>query len=343
MKKTILVVLIVSLLTAGLCGCGSGFVRNESSAAAERQSVPGNLAVYGGEDIGFSFLYPYGLSVSWNEADGACISSGEGKIPYVLVSKTGKSGMTPEKYFRASDRQMLKEFDYVQSSSIHEVPLGEKTLYMTRYQCSTGSTQLCIDRYIELYSDCYIQYTAVTNTAEEMNTALYYAATTLSPEAGSYVGEYSASLTAWAQADTGLSIQLPDMLELRELTIGYLASGNDALLLAVVCTEDDNGNPIYNRQNFMDCAAADPDFVAGYIGADSTVFGAGDTVTINGREFYAYPMTMQTADEHFTGEIFLANAEENGCVVLCYAVRDDSARFDALAELCLQSVYTVEY
>lgn len=64
---------------------------------------------------------------------------------------------------------------------------------------------------------------------------------------------------------------------------------------------------------------------------------------INGKEFYAYSMTMRTADESFSGEIFLANADENGCIVVCYAVKDGSSRFNELSELCLKSVDTVEY
>ena len=343
MKKIISVILLVSLLAVELCGCGTGFAVNDFTLPEDRSSAPGALAVYGGEDIDFSFLYPYDMRVTWNEVDGACISHEDGKIPYVLVNKTFKEGMTPEKYFKSSDKQILKEFDSVQSSTIHQVPLKNKTLYMTRYQCLSGSTQIIIDRYIEIYPDCYIQYTSVTNTADEMNTALYYAATTLSPVPGSYFGEYSAKMTAFSQEDTGISIQLPDMLYTQELTIGYLASCNDALLLSVICTQDDNGEPIYNRQNFMDRAAADPGFVAGYIGADSTVFGAGDKKMINGKEFYSYPMTLETAGEHFSGEILLANANENGCIMVCYAVKDDSPRFDSLTDLCVRSVNTVEY
>ena len=343
MKKRTAVLLVAFILIAGLSGCGTDFVKNEASLPEERESAPAAFSVYGGEDIGFSFLYPYEMNVSWNNEDGACISYEDGRIPYVLVKKTDKKNMTPERYFKASDKQILKNFDNVQSSTIHEVPLEEKTLYMTRYQCDMDGAQIYIDRYVEIYSDCYIQYTAVMNAADEMNTPLYYAAMTLSPEEGRYVGEYSEKLTPFSQEDTGLSIELPEMLDVRELTIGYLAIGDDALLLAVKCTEDDNGNPIYNRQNFMDRAAENPDFVAGYIGADSTSFGAGTKRTINGKEFYAYSMTMQTGEAYFTGEIFLANADENGCIVVCYAVKDESSRFDALSELCLESVDTFEY
>lgn len=355
MKRIIAVFLLISLLTAGLCGCSaggpvqqiisktSGFETNDFSLPESRLNVPDALDVYGGEDIGFSFLYPYGMEVSWNEEDGACISYEDGQIPYVLINKTDKKGMTPEKYFHASDKQILKRFDKVQSSTIHEVPLEEKTLYMTRYQCTEGDSQVYIDRYIEIYPDCYIQYTAITNTADEMNTAVYYASTTLSPEAGCYLGEYSEEFVTFIQGDTGISIQLPKMLDTKELTIGYLATSNDALLLAVVCVEDDDGNPIYNRQNFMDRASENPDFVASYIGADSTTFGSGTKKMINGKEFYAYPMTMRTADECYSGAIYLANADENGCVMVCYAVKDESSRFDPLSELCLKSVDTFEY
>ena len=45
----------------------------------------------------------------------------------------------------------------------------------------------------------------------------------------------------------------------------------------------------------------------------------------------------------FMVKSFLANADENGCIVVCYAVKDGSLRFNALSELCLKSVDTVEY
>lgn len=343
MKRIFPVILLVILIAAFLGGCGKNHAQNEFSLPENRKNVPAALEVYGGEDIGFSFLYPYGMNVSWNDEDGACISNDDGKVPYVLVNKTAKNNMTPEKYFKSSDKQILKEFDKVQSSKIHEVPLNGKTLYMTRYQCMSGNSPLVIDRYIEIYQKCYFQYTVISNTADEMNTAMYYVATTLSPEPECYFGEYSEKLAAYSQDDTGISMQLPVMFDIRELTLGYLASCNDAIMLAVKCTEDDNGDPIYNRQNFMDAAASDPNFVAGYVGADSTVFGSGSKTIVNGREFYVYPMTMQTAGEKFTGEFYLANAEESGCIVVCYAVKDDGPRAEMLSELCLKSVNTVEY
>ena len=210
MKKITALITALSIMSAMLCGCGAIFDRgydiNSYTPPESVKSAPGALEVFGGEDTGFSFLYPYDMDVSWSDEDGACISSGEGKIPYVLVNKTEKKNMTPEKYFKASDRQILKEFDLVQSSTIHEVPLGKKTLYMTRYQCTAGEAEIYIERYVEIYKDCYIQYTAVTNTVGEMNTALYYASTTLSPEAGTYFGEYSEKLETRSQEDTGLAI-----------------------------------------------------------------------------------------------------------------------------------------
>ena len=343
MKRISSLILIFSMLTAILQSCGADFIQNEYTVSDEKESVPGVLNVFGGEDIGFSFLYPYEMNVLWNDNDGACISSGDGKIPYVLINKTNNRFMTPEWYFKSSDRQILKEFDNVKSSKIHEVILDGKTLYMTRYQCDMEGQTVYIDRYVEIYPKYCIQYTAVSKTAEEMNTVLYYAATTLSPEPGRYLGEYTEEMTQFMQDDTGLAIQIPEMLETRELTIGYIAAGTDAILLTVLCTEDDLGNPIYNRQNFMDRAEEEPNFVAGYIGADSTSFGAGAKKMINGNEFYAYSMTMLTGNEEFKGEIYLANADENGCIVVCYAVKDTSPRYDALSKLLLKAVNSIEY
>ena len=342
-RKRTTSVVIACLIVAFFSGCGTDFIKNEFTLPKYRENAPSSLEVYGGEDIGYSFLYPIDMNVTINEENDVCINNGDDKLQYVLIDKIEKVGMTPEKYFKSSDRQILKEFDNVRSSTIHEVPLGKKTLYMTRYQCISEGSDIIIDRYIEIYKDYYIQYTAVCNTADEMNTALYYAASTLSPESGYYVGEYSDITTNYLHPDTGISIQLPEMLDVRELTIGYFASYNDVIILSVLCTEDGNGNNVYNRQNFMDFAMADPNFVAAYLGADSTIFSSGTKETINGREFYVYPMIMQTEDESFSGEIFLANAEETGCIVVCYAVKENSPRFERLLRLCQKSVNSIKY
>lgn len=334
-------ILMASILL--LTGCGSQ-VKVNSEAMETGMAKPEAFSVYGGEDIGFSFLYPKGLATSYSKEDGAAIfGQNQGEAPYLLVHRTNEKGMTPEKYFKQCDKTITEALSEVQSTPIYEVPLGEKTLYMTRYVGKQNGAEVVIDRYLELYPKCYIQYTAVSGKEGEMNTALYYAAQTLRTNGDAYVGGFSEKLTGYEHPELALSISLPDMLEVKELTIGYFASSENVMLLCIESKLDDAGTPIYNRQDFMDRATRDPGFVAGYLGADSAEFAAGEEITLGGRSYYCYPMTLNDGGETYTGLLCLANAEETGCLLLCYAVRDGSPQEEKVREVCTKSLESIQY
>lgn len=335
MKKIIAAFALMCLLTS----CGGAGVINTSNTATG-MAVPSTLTVYGGEDMGFCFLYPKGMISDYNETDGVILYDGEeGTVPYLLVKKTDKKGMTPERYYSACEKQLLKEFNNVQYADTYQVPLGEKALYLTRYQCN----DLMFDRYLELCDDCYVEYTAVSSEKDELNTAVYYVAQTLTLEPAGYIGAYSTGMTDCTHSDSGISIQIPSMMEIKDLSMGYVASTNDATLLAIHCTEDDYGETIYNRQDFMDRAAADSEFVAGYLGAEAAEFGSGTEMIVNGNSFYCYPMTLVSGGEGYTGMIALANAPETGCIMVSYAVKDTYGQHENVSKLCEQALNSVKF
>ena len=107
--------------------------------------------------------------------------------------------------------------------------------------------------------------------------------------------------------------------------------------------QDDNGNAIYNRQDFIDRAAENPDFVASYLGADSAVFSEGRETQLAGRSFYCYPMTMTAGGREFSGQVCLANADETGVYLLCYGVRDGSPAAEELTQLCQASLESISF
>lgn len=122
-----------------------------------------------------------------------------------------------------------------------------------------------------------------------LNTELYYAITTLQVETNAYVGAYSDKLSFHRAEDLGLAIEIPDMLDTKELTIGYYASSDDAIMLTVWIEKDDDGKAIYNRQDFIDRASQSPVFVAGLLGADSASFTQGKEESYGGKSFTAIP------------------------------------------------------
>lgn len=64
---TVMILMAFILL---LTGCGSQ-VKVNSEAVETGMAKPEAFSVYGGEDIGFSFLYPKGLATSYSKEDGA--------------------------------------------------------------------------------------------------------------------------------------------------------------------------------------------------------------------------------------------------------------------------------
>lgn len=333
-KRTYLALaLFAAMCLALLSGCGGEV--NRATSADEPLEVAEGFYLYSGSDLGFSFLYPKGRAVGYTEEDGAYIYCGEeGEPPYVLVCRT-EGSTDPEKYFDAFTELMLDTFDPVASSEIHTVSVGGKSLYMARYIC--GGQKLIIDRYLEPYGGYYIQYTSMSYEECSLDTELYYAIYTLRPSDGAYAGAYSEKMTSKRNADTGITMDIPDMLSANELYVGFFARSEDAVLLSVYLDEDDEGKPIYNRQDFIDRAAVSNTFVADQLGADRVSFSEGVEETIDGRSFYCYPMRMTVGDEEYGGELRIASAEDTGCYLVCTAVRDGCAGHDGILKILTQS------
>lgn len=340
-KKTLLIEICSLLIIAALIILPSalrGYTVNKADKVSSL-SVPAPFALYSGKDIGFSFLYPEECRAGW-EDDSACVYYGDGKL---LVSRTDKKGMTPEKYFKSCDKLMLSTFQAIESTPIQEVPVGGKTLYLTRYKVGTGDGTLIIDRYLELYPSFYLQYTAMSPEANTLNTPVYYAIDTLRVSDGAYQGAFSEKMELHTNEEASISLRLPAMLTTEELTVGFISRGENCVLLAVFCDRDDAGNAIYNRQDFIDRAAGSPDFVAGYLGAESAVFSEGQETKLAGRSFYCYPMTMTAGGREFSGQVCLANADETGVYLLCYGVRDGSPAAAELTALCQESLESISF
>ncbi len=349
MKKKIIIIAAIAVVVLGIAAwiVLPEVLRHYELNTPDNEKdieVAETMSLFSGDDVGYSFLYPKGCYVDWEDDGSACVFAAEkGETPYVLVDRTNKRGMSPESYFKSSDKQMLNSFSSVESTPIQEVRLENKTLYLTRYLVSGGGGSFVIDRYFEPYRHCYIQYTAVSAEADILNTIVYYAASTLRMTEGAYHGAFTRKTTEYTHPDTGVTMKLPDMLETRELTIGTFSSNDNAVLLSVLCTADDEGKPIYNRQDFIDRAAASPYFVAGYLGADSAEFEEGDEQMIGGRSFYCYPMTMQAGGNTYTGTLCIGNTDETGVYLLCYAVREGAPEREKLTEMLVSSVESARF
>ena len=132
------------------------------------------------------------------------------------------------------------------------------------------------------------------------------------------------------------------MYKVNELTIGYMCTGKDVIMLTILCKSDDSGYPINNRDDFISRAMNDSNFMANYLGAEAVTFGDGAKETINGRDYFVYPMTMEGYDDYFDGKIYLGDAT-NGCMVICYGVARANKDKDEISKLFESSVKTLNY
>lgn len=343
MRKKITVLLFLTVLALGLTACNSSYVVNRPDTQ-KGKPITNGMELYESTDTDFCFLYPAGEVISYSEADGVAVYKDKtGNAPYLLIKKTDKKGMTPEKYFKASNEQMLDTFKQVASTKIYETPIDGKTLYMTRYVVSDDTKETVIERYIELYEDYYIQYTAVSEEIGELNTEVYYAIKTLSMEDDAYGDVFVDTFSRYIHPDTQMNIELPDVLTVSTLTIGYLASSDDAVMLCVTCSEDDDGNAIKNRDDFLAKASQNDRFVASYIGADAAEFGKGSVETIQGVEYYSYPMTLTFSNQIYSGKLVLADRPTGGCALGIYGVKDGCENYEEYLELCEEALSSMEY
>ena len=179
----------------------------------------------------------------------------------------------------------------------------------------------------------------MSQNAGELNTALYYVIKS-NGIAGEDNAEIEDEFKLYKHPDINMKIKLPTSLTSKELTIGYIASSDEAMILAVKVTSDDAGNPINNRDEFL-AKTADKTFIASYLGVDSVNFGDGISVKINGNSFYSYPIEMITDGQKFTGKLLLADAKDEGCYLVCYGVKEGAKEENSLRTQCEESVKSV--
>ncbi|MDD5602805.1 MAG: hypothetical protein PHG48_01820 [Eubacteriales bacterium] len=320
---------------------------NEISVGAAK-NIPQGFSLYsnGNELQEFTFLYPEELKTGWTEEDGAFIYCGDKReSPYILVHLSLSAKISPERYFSKFGKMVEKAYLVSALTPISEVAVGGKTLYMVRYTCHTGSETVIIDRYLELYDDFYIQYTASSGEADSLNTPMYYAILTMKPSQGFVVQNMGDKLTGHTHEKMNFAIDIPAMLELKEIPIGYYADNESMIFFAAYSNSDPTGASIYDRNDFILRAAEVPGLVAAQIGVDSAEFGNGTERYYGGVSFYCYPMTMVSGNFKGSGSLCIADTESGGCYFICFAARDGVKSYDAIFEIgekCAESFQIIK-
>lgn len=332
------------LFGAMVTGCASSDTAYEINKVKKEkgQAVAEGMNLYSIAGTEYSFLYPDGARTE-TEDEGVYLYPENGG-GYVLITRQELlEPVTPGEYFSACDELVQSELKNVKSTKIQEVDVEDKYLYLTRYMGKKDGDEYVIDRYVEFYDDCMVEYTAFSEEAGLLDTELYYAVKTLSLRTDAYAGGFSEKLVKYTEDDTRISIMLPDMLDVKELTIGYLATGEDVLVLCIRYNEDDDGNAVPDRDTFIRLASEKDTFVSDLIGADYAEFFEGSVVELSGTEFYRYPMEMLAGERQMDGAVYLADHPDGGCLFMYYAVSKDNVNHKELLELFRESAETIRW
>lgn len=128
-------------------------------------------------------LYPAYLEAEVQDNGSYIYGSGEDEGCFIRITRAeGKE--TPERYFKKFMNMLNEEYPDLYFSSICEVTVEGKTLYMVKVDLpDMGETQ----QYLEIYPNYYITYTSMGYEDEDgVNTELYYAISTLRPDENAY-------------------------------------------------------------------------------------------------------------------------------------------------------------
>ena len=298
----------------------------------EELSVYAPFAILTDKEQDIALTHPDSLSTEVAE-DGIYIyGAEEGTAPYVLVRRH-KGKTNPEKYFKEYSEIVDTGYAVVNESEIQQVKVGDKTLYMKRTIILEDGMPVNVERYLELYRDSYIEYTAYGYDAGA-NTELYYAILTARPSAIAYAGRISDKTTRLSNEKAGYSVAMPDMLKCRSFSTGYYAYSEYMSVFSAFFNSDAYKAAIYDRDDFIKRADKLDGYVAELLEVEEVVFEDGTERKIDGKSAYCYPMKVRIAEGITgTGELCLLNGEAPGCYLVCYYIYDEYADIENLEKI----------
>ena len=339
-QKRICLLLAALVLAAFLSGCGREFKTNTAQKSGELLPIPEGQQASASPDGTFSFLCPSSATVQWDE-DGAYVYTvSPGETPYILVYYAKGTSFQPDSYFASYARMVKKEYKEAKFGKISQTTIGEKTLYMLRSEVKGDGTTYVIDRYLEIYPDCSVQYTIKTNHAGSEDPVFAALVESLcfgtdiygEPEQPALYGD----LRSVANAEVGISMSAPGGLEMQQIPIGLFAQDEHMLLFASYQNSDAAGAAIYDADDFLARIGSVEGLLQAQLGVDSVSIQNGAAEQVGNFQAYVFPLQVAVGSFTGSGKLYLTNAANAGCYILYYAVAEGSG-LESFAEQCISS------
>lgn len=338
-QRIFALLLALTLLTVLLGACKRSFVTNEFTAPAELQPVPAGERAFDAPDGTFSFLYPETASVEWTQDGAYLYSVSQGQMPYILIYYA-QGSFDPDSYFSSYASLVKRTYADAALGKISQTHVGDKTLYMLRSAVKGEGTTYVIDRYLEIYPDCSIQYTVKSNHAASEDALLASVVQSMCPVTGIYGQARPQSvytdLRSVSNANVGISMSVLTGMNVQEIPIGLLAQDENLLLFASYQNSDAAGSAIYDSNDFLDRIGAVEGLLQAQLGADSAAIQNGVAEKIGNYDAYVFPLQLSMGGFAGSGRLYLINNPAGvGCYVLYYAAANETV--EATGQQCMSS------
>lgn len=345
--KIILLVAIVLVLAAAAAVSCIFIFGKEKYVINAKKSVPKDIEIAAGQqtfvspDETFSFLYPSTAETEWDDKSSSAyvytVESGE--IPYILVYYSKENNVAPGKYFKDYKKVVNKTYDDPKFDEVSKTKIGDKTLYMLRCEIKEKGSTYTIDRYIEIYDDCSVQYTIKSNHASSEDKVFSDLVSSLYLDADAYKNSGAAgySDTAVASNSTvGISMSVPTGVQAQEIPVGLLAQSDDMMLFASYQNSDAQGAAIYDADDFVERITSVDGLLQNQLGADQVTLNNGSVVQLGNYQAYEFPLEITVSSFTGTGKLYLLNGSNAGCYILYYAVTNENT-LSQIAQQCISS------
>lgn len=342
-KKQIIIITLIAVAVCAAILAAVLLIFGERKYTVNTANMPNEIIKVSSEKKSFavteqnySFLYPSTAEVSLDGENVYVYTVENGEAPYVMVYLS-KETVSPDKYFKTYRKLVQATLPVTSFGTVSQVKIGDKTLYMLRAEIKDNGSTMIIDRYIEIYPDVTVQYTVKSNHAgsedkilSDIVQSLYLKSDAYSTDKNDYIDIKSVS-----NSKLGMSMSFPSDMQVSELPIGLLGSGDGIRIFASYQNTDASGAAIYNADDFVNRISSVNGLLQNQLKVDDISIQNGKAEKTGNFEAYVFPVTITDGEFSGTGKIYLTNGLNIGCYILYYAVSDDT--LTASAERCISS------
>ncbi len=358
---------VMSVILSIVTRQNSKYTVNEAGEEEYELGVPEGYATFDYSfwkvnDAEVSFLYPEAAYVSYAPDDNLYVFASEDMgFPYITIYPAETEAVSPKVYFDQYNKKLKSKYPDAKMSSVKEVEVEDKILYMTSATVEDDEGTLTIERYLEQYPDMNIQYTLKTYSPEKDEALLSTVIGSLklyeyAYEYPDYMKDIMGSDSADSGADTddtakqsdetetltndsrGITMAMPTSVNGDSITVGLYGASDTYTFLAAYMNTDSDGAMIYNKDDFMIRCTEDAYLLAQQIGVDQAAASNASAVTLNGQDAYQLDLEEITGNYHGKGKIYILSSENIGIYIVYYSINvdaEDQTALQSVADKCI--------